>query len=149
MPARRSLSTTISIFALMSTSSQRAFASPSNLDIVTLPLISELEENGSYDLHRVIQVSRHGNRASSTIFDHLLPADKQHLNFKEDEDRYLQPSGVLQVANMAEHFIKPRYNDKMRFDAYRDPFGEDLPKVIERMSVRSTDTERTVQTAFT
>ena len=57
------------------------------------------------NLKLVFQISRHGNRAPSRIFDHLVAPERQHLNFKASEDekeagqkhRELQPSGVKQM----------------------------------------------------
>ena len=44
------------------------------------------------------------------------------------------------MAEMAEYFIRPRYEDKIDFSA--DPFKQQI------MKVRATDTERTIDSAW-
>jgi hypothetical protein len=48
----------------------------------------------SSDLRALIQVSRHGNRAPSHVFNHLVAKGYEDLNFALDSSRELHPSGV-------------------------------------------------------
>ena len=58
----------------------------------------------------------------------------------------LTPSGVRQHAEMAEKFIRGRYATKLDF--MLDPFGTDFKAVNQMMMIRSTQLERTIDSAW-
>jgi len=101
------------------------------------------------NLKLVFQISRHGNRAPSRIFDHLVAPEHQHLNFKAGEDekeagqkhRELQPSGVKQMQLMSQEFIRSRYSQFIDFDI------NDAKELAEVMQIHSTATSRTIESA--
>ena len=72
-------------------------------------------------------------------YDHILEGGTAQFQ----EERGLQPSGVMQMAEMAESFIRPRYGHKL-------DFSDKLlfTSVDPTIKVRSTDTERTIDSAW-
>ena len=47
--------------------------------------------------HIVYQVSRHGNRAPTYIFDHLIEEGFESMNFPREEEREITKTGVKQI----------------------------------------------------
>ena len=78
---------------------------------------------------QVFQISRHGNRAPSYVFEHL----KKDENIESDSFRSLHKSGETQMQKMVDNFIKIRYKDSLYKSNYE---------------VYSTLTDRTIDSAM-
>ena len=87
-------------------------------------------------------MQRHGNRAPSQIFNHLVADRYQYLNFDPNDPMSLHGSALIQLQNLTEFFVRPRYDHLMYF------YVQHLDLVNETIVVQTTNKSRTHDTAL-
>jgi hypothetical protein len=103
--------------------------------MIYLMVIAFITRSICHDLRKVLQVSRHGNRAPGTIFSHLVAEGYEDKNFPQDSDMQLHSSADAQIRSMA-RMIKERYGKTFSFSD------------ATFYKIQSTDTSRTKETAM-
>lgn len=91
------------------------------------------------NLRLVVQIQRHGNRASSQIFNHLIEEGHEDKNFEEGRALHYE-TAVPQLQKLSKHSRK-KYGDAFDFNV------TDLRQWNQFFKATSTNTDRTLESA--
>lgn len=93
-------------------------------------------EEDKYEMKNVYVIQRHGTRASTTIFEHLIHAKHAEKNFVQPQELHVDSSTKL-FRSQVENVWQPLFKNFLNLNT------NDKSEWLEQVRIQSTDTDRT------